>query len=77
MVSEDSASPDTPTLMGTVRPADGRPLPRRVGLTHITSDWGMNERHGKNALNTVQPQLRQFSDRFGGFRLARPLMEGA
>jgi hypothetical protein len=37
----------------------------------------MNERHGKNALNTVQPQLRQFSDRFGGFRLARPLMEGA
>ena len=47
------------------------PLTRRRGLSWSTSEWGMTNFRGKNAINTVQPENRTFKNAFGGFRLAR------
>jgi len=49
------------------------PLPRRRGLSWSTSEWGMTNFRGKNALNTVQPEQRVFQNDFGGFRLTRDI----
>ena len=51
------------------------PLPRRVGLTFSTSLWGMVNRRGSSALNTVQPELRTRCDKYCGFRLVRPTVQ--
>ena len=51
------------------------PLPRRRGLSWLSSAWGMANIGGKNAANAVQLQMPEFSDPHGGIRLARGLME--
>ena len=50
-------------------------LPRRVGLSFSTSLWGMINRRGINALNTVRPELRTRADSYCGFRLVKPVAE--
>ena len=53
---------------------DQPPLPRRVGLSWVTSKWNMDNRHGSGALNTVQPEPRRLGNTYGGFRIARDTM---
>ncbi|NDE14969.1 hypothetical protein EBZ80_08580 [bacterium] len=46
-------------------------LHNRIGLSFINNEWSMNERAGKNAMNTRQLQQNTHIDKYGGFRLAR------
>lgn len=34
----------------------------------------MDNRHGRGALNTVQPEPRVFANVYGGFRIARDIV---
>jgi len=53
---------------------DVPPLPRRSGFSFYSTVWGMMNRDGFNSLNRAQLQKREFSDRFGGIRLACSLV---
>ena len=53
---------------------DVPPLPRRSGFSFISSEWGLINRHGPNMINRSQIQKREFSDRWGGIRLAYNLV---
>jgi len=54
--------------------ADVPPLPRRSGFSFYSTEWGMMNRYGFNAINRAQLQKREFSDRFGGIRLVCSLV---
>jgi hypothetical protein len=47
------------------------PLPRQRGLSWSTNKWGLDNRHGHNAMNTVRPEMRTTYNRYSGFRLVR------
>ena len=51
------------------------PLPRQRGLSWSTNKWGMDNRHGSNALNTARPEMRTTRNGYCGFRLVRGTME--
>jgi len=51
------------------------PLPRRFGLAWSTSRWNLDYRHTVGALNTVHPEMRDFRNVYGGFRLALGTLE--
>ena len=55
------------------RPLDQLPLPRQRGLSFSTSRWGMENRHGGNALNTVRPERPVVRTAYVGFRLVAGL----
>lgn len=47
------------------------PLPRQRGLSWSTNKWGLDNRHGLNAINTARPEMRTTDNRYSGFRLVR------
>jgi hypothetical protein len=63
--------------MASFRPPfipDVPPLPRRSGFSYYSTSWGMMNRDGANLLNRAQLLKREFSDGFGGIRLACSLV---
>jgi hypothetical protein len=42
------------------------------GLSWTSSQWNLDNRRTKNALNTLQWRMRSDQKQFIGFRLARP-----
>ena len=51
------------------------PLPHQIGLSWMTNQWGLVNRHGANALNTLRPEMRSTKTGYVGFRLVRATME--